>query len=200
MPGTEHFTVHLKASQTPCQRLPERCGRRELKGLVLDADGVIWHIDGAIASSVCGPFKTIDKETVEGHTGSCHGPQAPRGWDEPASRGVRVKLLPGLRDLLGLMHELGIPVFVSSLNTEGSVKGLLKAFGLLGDFVEVRDNWDPKEKSVREMAEKHKIAPCDMAFVDDTVHNVDSVSRLGVLGLHMGQDIKSLAAILDYIR
>ena len=186
---------------TPCKRFPERCGRREVRGVVLDADGVIWNIDGAIASSVCGPYKKINEETVEGQLGSCHGPQVPRGWEEPKGRPVRVTLLPGLRETLDRLEEMGIKLGVSSLNTEGSVKGLLAAFGLLDRFtLGVKDNWDPKEKSVRAISEASHIGPCDLLFVDDTMANVEAVSKMSVLSLHMGQDIQKIGQLLDFLK
>ena len=186
---------------TPCGRFPERCQRRETKVAIFDADDTIWHITPhAIASSVCGPFKKIDEDTVEATTGSCHGPQVPRYWDEPPERPIRVTLLPGLRDTLKTLKMMGIDLFVSSLNTPGSVKDILDAFGLVGEFKEIRDTWDPKDKTVRELAEKHKFAPCDALFLDDNSGHVDAVSKLGVLALQMGVDVTKVAAILDYIR
>ena len=113
---------------------------------------------------------------------------------------TRVTLLPGLRDTLKTLKMMGIDLFVSSLNTPGSVKDILDAFGLLGEFKEVRDTWDPKEKTVRELAEKHKFAPCDALFLDDNGGHVDAVSKLGVLSLQMGVDVHAVAEILDFVK
>ena len=167
----------------------------------MDADDTIWHISPhAIASSVCGPFQKIDEDTVEAMEGSCHGPRVPRGWEEPPPRRTRITLLPGLRDTLKSLKMMGIDLFVSSLNTPGSVKDILDAFGLVGEFKEIRDTWDPKDKTVRELAEKHKFALCDTLFLDDNSGHVEAVSKLGVLSLQIGVDITQVAAILDYVK
>ena len=313
----------FKHSKTPCQRQPECCAPRRIRHVALDADGVLWHIKPyAIASSVRGPFKLIDPDTVEAGEESYAGvtyvtpkpkprptkelspeeekrveaiardlmesvpeekrealekrekPEKPTAeqvelrWDPtrwrwyqleertptkekwvpmpleeeppipddptkvkriitsrlkkpenpsphyelpfefdseyehyepPKGRKITVTLLPTLRDTLDELEKRGISMSVISLNTPGSVRDLLEAFGLAHKFIEIKDTWQSKDKVFREITTKHKICPCDAIFVDDTLGNIQAVAKECAMALHMGDDIKKPAEILAYI-
>lgn len=319
---------------TPCQKRPYVCEPRHIKHVAWDADGVIWHISSGIASSVRGPFKRIDEDTVEGSSepysyyepttpkkpkkpkepkkgwrdflrpsatsgfpeleawdrelegiaeelvGSLpekkkeqlgetrkpepkfkeveirwdpwlkgwlekgetkHGiswlvmpsakaprppgdqtkeerryirveeetapppllpppsPPAPPKYEPPPRGGITVTLLPTFRDTLKELKKRGISTSVISLNTPGTVKDLLEAFGLADKFVEIRDSWENKGKVFREITSTFKITPCDAIFVDDTMGNVTDVAKECAIALHMGRDIKKPIQVLDYI-
>lgn len=202
MPDADFFrTVHLKPRSTPCAKFPERCGRREIRHVAFDADDTLWEITPhSIASSLCPPYKVINENTVEASSGSCYSPQVPRGWEEPPARRTRVTLKPGVRETLKTLKMLGISASVISLNTPGSVKGLLEALGIADEFLEIADTWDAKDKVIKRQMAKFKVSPCATVFLDDNGGHVDSVSETGALALQMGVDVKMVAEILDFIK
>lgn len=120
-------------------------------------------------------------------------------YKEKSNR-VQVKLLPTLRDTLEKLNQKGIKVSVISLNTPGSVRDILKAFGIDSRFIEIRDSWKNKGDVFQEITNSHKLLPCNSIFVDDTVHHVVDVTSKCGLALHMGYDISKPADIFKYIR
>lgn len=113
---------------------------------------------------------------------------------------VRVRLLPGFRETLHELKGKGITHSVASLNDPGSVADILKALGLFDDFLEVKDSWQSKETTAREVAHRFHINPCRIIFVDDTLTNLEAVARTGALVLGMGTDIKAIPEVKKFIR
>ena len=114
-------------------------------------------------------------------------------------RKITVTLLPTLRDTLTELKKRGIKTSVISLNAPGTVKAILKGFGLDDSFVEIRDSWENKGKVFQEMTSSLKIAPWNTLFVDDTLTHISDVSKACGLALHMGRDVQKPADILRYI-
>lgn len=50
--------------ETVCMKRPELCKPREIHHVAWDADNTIWDISAGIASSVTGPLKKINEDTV----------------------------------------------------------------------------------------------------------------------------------------
>lgn len=132
--------------------------------------------------------------------------QTMEGLEEEAiskgrGRKVTIKLLPTTRQTLDELQKRKIPAAVISLNTPGTVKRLIDAFGLSDKFVEVQDTWDNKGKIFDEITQRQKICPCNALFVDNLASHVDEVTKKCGLGLVLGkgQDIESLSEILDFI-
>ena len=114
-------------------------------------------------------------------------------------RKITVKLLPTFRDTLKELKNRGITSSIISLNTPGSVKDLIAAFGLTDHFIEIRDSWENKGHVFEDITKKHKIAPCLSIFVDDTLGNVEDVAKRCAISLHMGRDITKPLDILHFI-
>lgn len=269
---------------TPCEKKPWICEPRDIKMVAFDADDTIWRISPyAIASSIRGPFKKIDEDTLEvtdeplptissyeepttppkppvelrwsfeeerfkpvepevkeiadeligslskkdrelleistGVTGEqieptplppaknkqwwkATPPKLPKPKAEYAykPRKITIKLMPGFRDTLDRLDKMGIKKTIISLNTPGSVKRIIDAFGLSDKFVEITDSWEEKGKVFAKQTETLKINPCNALFVDNTQGHVESVIPHGGLGLVYDKDITQIAKILDFIK
>lgn len=289
---------------TPCQEKPWICKPRKVSFVALDADDTIWDIRPyGIASSVRGPLKKIDEDTVEAeqepwgyappkekpppgkppviqvldeetgqwvwvHKEEAKGrkihplrflpthyekeeidkwwvtpeeeaeveaiaeellesiPEKERPFfkaakevtgkelmliptepekekpaaPKPEPRRITIKLKPGFRDTLNKLLDRKIKCSIISLNTEGSVKRILGAFGLERKFVQIDDSWESKDKVFAKQTEKFKVNPCDALFVDNMEYHVEGISKQGALGLVFGKDIKEIAHILNYIK
>lgn len=118
------------------------------------------------------------------------------------SRKVTIKLLPTFRETVKKLHEKGIKSAVISLNTPGTVKRIIDAFGMGEDFIEVQDTWDNKGKKFAEIMVRNKICPCNALFVDDNhSHIVDVANQCGLaLQIGKGKDIEKPIEILNYIK
>lgn len=269
---------------TPCKERPWVCKPRRVKIVAFDADDTIWDIKPyGIASSITGPLKRIDKDTVEAeeepwvykapkatHRGVSAYlpiryrtdewwkepglekeeippeeeaeveaiadelmesiPERDRGFFEaarevtgeedltlypferekkkktkkrilppPEKRRLTIKLKPGFRDTLDELLKKDIKCSIISLNTEGSVKRILAAFGLKEKFVQIDDTWGNKGTVFSNQMVKFKINPCDAIFVDNMQGHVEDVSKHGALGLVFGQDVKEISQVLSYI-
>lgn len=244
--------------QTICKRRPELCEPRAVKMVCFDADDTIWEITPhVIASSISGPFKKIDDDTVEGTVGGYDRPTYPpihegsrkkqssgyrsppkkKGWEwlssrTPASpkdeelqlistellssvsaseqlpapkrepRRVTIKLKSTFRKTLGELDKKGIKSSIISLNTPGTVKRIISAFGLTGRFTDIEDTWQNKGDVFEGITERHKINPCNALFIDDSPSHVKEVSRRGGLALVIGKggDVQEPIELLKYIR
>jgi FMN phosphatase YigB (HAD superfamily) len=100
----------------------------------------------------------------------------------------RITLLPTFRQTLDELEKRGIKSSVISLNSPGTVKRILEAFGLAGKFIEIKDTWENKGKVFREITSKHKLCPCNSIFIDDTLGNVRDVAKECGMGLVIGKD------------
>jgi FMN phosphatase YigB (HAD superfamily) len=112
-----------------------------------------------------------------------------------------IKLFPTFRKTLDELEKRKIPSVIISLNTPGSVKRILKEFGLLDRFAEVRDSYDNKGKVYNEITRKSGICPCSGIFVDDNMTNIRDVSAKQGMALQIGKsgDIQEPIDIMPYI-
>jgi predicted phosphatase len=122
-------------------------------------------------------------------------------YHSSAGNKVTIKLLPTFRDTLKELENRGISTSIISLNTPGSVKDILKAFGLLDKFIQVQDSYENKGKVFYKITADHRINPCTAMFVDDNISNVEDVSREGGLAVVIGKDadVEKPADILNFI-
>lgn len=183
------------AYQTVCGKRPELCEPRNIKMVCFDADDTIWNIyPNAIASSIGGPFKKIDNDTVEGTTGGGY-PLVQR------PRKVTIKLKSTFRQTLDKLDEKGISSSIISLNTPGTVKRIIAAFGLSERFTDIEDTWQNKGDVFADITKRHKINPCSALFIDDSIRHVEDVSAKGGLALVIGKngDVQEPIELLSYI-
>jgi len=116
-------------------------------------------------------------------------------------RKITIKLLPTFRDTVRKLNEMGIKQAIISLNTPGSVKRIIGAFGMTGEFVDIMDTWGNKGKVFDELTQKHKVCGCDAMFVDNTLGHVEEVSKKCGLALFIGKggDIEVPEEVLQFI-
>ncbi len=225
----DEILEYAEARVTPCQVFPERCKPRKVDMVLFDADDTMWDIKPyGIASNITGELRRIDEDTVEAVKRSWFGTwgeerekpkkkkyRKPWGWGwkpilweeeefipelpPPKETKVTIKLKPGLRKVLDELQDRGIKAAVISLNSPGSVKRILEAFGLADKFVEIADTWRQKDQVFDEIVEKHHVPPCNTIFVDDNLGHVRRVSDRCALALQFEKDIKTLEEILNYI-
>jgi predicted phosphatase len=122
-----------------------------------------------------------------------------------SSSGVRhivIKLLPTFRQTLDELEKRGIKSTIISLNSPGTVKAIVKAFGLADKFVEINDTWNNKGQEFDDTAKRQKLCPCDMMFVDNTISHTKDVAAKCGLSLLIGTDgdVKKPIEILNYIK
>lgn len=122
---------------------------------------------------------------------------APSTPKEP--RKITVTLLPTLRDTLAELKKRGISTSVISLNAPGTVKAILKGFGLDGEFGEIRDSWENKGKVFEEITSSLKVAPWNAIFLDDTLSHIHDVTAKCGLALNVGRDVEKPADLFRYI-
>lgn len=132
------------------------------------------------------------------------GPPAPPAYPTYVGyeRGpTRITLMPTFRETLDKLRDKGIACSIISLNTPGSVKDIVEAFGLSDKFVEIQDTWKNKADVFEEIVKTHKVNPCGALFVDNMLGHVEDVSKKCALGLQFGKgkDVEEIAEILNYI-
>lgn len=117
------------------------------------------------------------------------------------SRSTIIKLLPTFRETMSKLKEKGITMSVISLNSPGTVKRIIEAFGMGNDFIEIKDTWENKGKVFADITEKHHINPCNAMFVDNMISHVEDVSKKCGLSLVIGKgkDVEKPVEILNYI-
>lgn len=122
--------------------------------------------------------------------------------EEKESIQTTIKLFPTFRKTLDELEKRGITSSIISLNNPGSVKRILKEFGLDNRFVEIRDSYENKGKVFKELTHKQGICHCDAIFVDDNRTNIQDVTdKCGMsLQIGKGKDIEEPIQILEYIK
>jgi phosphoglycolate phosphatase-like HAD superfamily hydrolase len=117
-------------------------------------------------------------------------------------RKVTITLLPTFRKTIDELKGKGIKSAIISLNSPGSVKRIVEAFGMLGDFVEVQDTWKNKGQVFDEIAKRNHICPCNAMFVDNTLNHVTDVAKKCGLALQIGKDkdVEKPIEIMRYIK
>jgi FMN phosphatase YigB (HAD superfamily) len=113
-----------------------------------------------------------------------------------------IKLDPTFRQTLDELEKRGIKSSIISLNTPGSVKRILKEFGLDHRFTEIRDSYENKGKVFKELTRKQGMCTCNGMFVDDNRSNTDPVHEKCGLAIQIGKgkDIEQDIEILKYIK
>jgi len=124
----------------------------------------------------------------------------PTYWYMPKK--VTITLLPTFRETIKALKDRNIPATIISLNTPGSVKRIVEAFGMKDDFVEVADTWENKGKVFEDISRRFKVCPCDAMFVDNTLSHVQEVGKKCGLALQIGKnaDIEKPIEIMRYIK
>lgn len=115
---------------------------------------------------------------------------------------TRIKLLPTTRDALKKIKEKNIPQAIISLNSPGTVKQIIDAFGLKDYFTEIQDTWEPKGVVFNEVTKRAGVCPCDAIFVDNAIGHVEAVSKRCGLALQIGKgkDVEKPVEVLNYMR
>lgn len=216
--------------KTFCQSEPECCKPRDIKIVAWDADHTIWNMP-VTAASVTGPLKKIDEDTVVELNDSSINKKMWDTPDEISELALAIteglseeektallgkpteivpkdkirttiKLFPTFRNTLDELEKRNIPSVIISLNTPGSVKRILKEFGLEKRFLEIRDSYENKGKVYNEITRKNGICPCSGIFVDDNMSNIRDVSAKQGMALQIGAtgDIQEPVEVLKYIK
>ncbi len=129
-------------------------------------------------------------------------PKPKEKTDGKQSVRTTIKLDPTFRETLSELEKRNIPSSIISLNTPGSVKRILKEFGLDHRFVEIRDSYVNKGNVFKELTKKQGICPCDGMFVDDSSTNTVPVFEKCGMAIQIGKskDIERTIEIMKYIR
>ncbi|MDD5702703.1 MAG: HAD family hydrolase [Dehalococcoidales bacterium] len=112
-----------------------------------------------------------------------------------------IKLFPSFRQTLDELDKRGIKSSIISLNSPGTVKRILKEFGLLDRFVEVADSYENKGIVFRKLTHSMGVCPCSSIFLDDYRSNVKDVGDSCGLALQIGKggDVQEPIEILKFI-
>ena len=110
-----------------------------------------------------------------------------------------IRLMPGYRDLLDTLKEQGVTSSIISLNTEGTVKRIIEAFGLTDNYLDIRDSWANKGKVFNEQMKEFGYKPKEGIFIDDSLGHVEDVAKSGAIALQIGHDVKEIAQIVSYM-
>ena len=115
---------------------------------------------------------------------------------------LTITLLPTFRETIQKLKDRGIRSSIISLNTPGTVKRIVEAFGMTDEFVEIQDTWGNKGQVFDDIAKRANICPCNALFVDDTGGHVSDVSKKCGLALQIGKgkDVETPIEIFRYIK
>ena len=152
--------------------------------VILDLDRTLW--DHHNVTDLRLPFRRVDAETVED------------------AGGVRVRLRPGVRELLGGLRERGVLISVASWNEPAPVFAILDQLELTEFFICPQVAPHPyKERTIaallQELAARGvAVAPEEVLFVDDRELHLRRVrAAVGpVQTLHAGVEISDLRDVL----
>lgn len=158
-----------------------------IKLVIFDCDRTLW--DHHNVSELRPPFRRVDENTVEDQDG------------------IRVRLLPGARELLDELKRQGIILSIASWNRPEPVFQILDLLGLSPYFTRPKVEFHPyKERTVavllKELAEDGvTLAPEEILYIDDRpLHLRRMKAALGpIRTLQAGQDISDLRKVLHYV-
>lgn len=121
---------------------------------------------------------------------------------KPYTRKLTIKLLPTFRETIKQLNDRGIPSAIISLNTPGTVKRIVEAFGMKDDFIEIQDTWENKGKVFDKIAYRQEVCPCNAMFVDNTnSHVLDVAKKCGLaLQIGKGKDVETPIEIMRFIK
>lgn len=163
---------------------------------VLTADGFLFGDDDMAA------MRTPPQKPLPTYTPSYETTAVIEKPYEYKPRKTIIKLFPTFRETLGKLKDNGISTSIISLNAPGTVKRLLEAFGLAGEFTDIKDTWDNKGDVFEKIAKSQGLCPCNMMFLDDNYTNTSAVSKKCGLALQIGpnKDIVEPIEIFRYIK
>ncbi len=158
-----------------------------VKLVILDCDLTLW--DHPNVSELRLPFTRVDPDTVED------------------AGGVRVRLVPGVRELLAELRARGILVSIASWNQPEPVFAILDLLGLRPCLTRPKVEPHPyKERTITALlaelaAEGITILPDEVLYVDDRALHLRRVREaLGsIRTLHPQDDITDLRDVLGYV-
>jgi len=155
--------------------------------VIFDCDRTLWdHVD---VSALRPPYRRIDGETVAD------------------SRGERVRLFPGVRDVLETLQSRGILISIASWNRPEHVFPIFELLELASYFTHPKVEFHPRKEMMIEAllaqlaAGGHRLRPDEVLFVDDRLVNLQRVREaLGpVRTLQAGVEITDVRAVLGYL-
>ncbi|GAA2649783.1 HAD-IIIC family phosphatase [Streptomyces aculeolatus] len=96
-------------------------------------------------------------------------------WDGTLLEDRDVRLRPGVRDTLRALDERGIVHSVASHNDEADALAELAGLGLAEYFLRPRIGWSAKSVLLDQVAERLRLSPGALAYVDDRAYQLDEV-------------------------
>ena len=155
--------------------------------VIFDCDRTLWDHDDV--STLRPPFRRVEADAVVD------------------SRGERVHLFRGVRDVLETLRQRGLLISIASWNRPEHVFPVFELLDLAAYFTHPKVEFHPqKEKMIGTLlaelaAEGHVLRPDEVLFVDDRRVNLERVRRaLGpVRTLQAGVEITDPRAILAYL-
>lgn len=158
-----------------------------IKLVIFDCDLTLW--DHRNVSGLRLPFVKVDTETVQD------------------ADGIRVRLFPGLRNVLSALREQGMLISVASWNHPEPVFAIFDLLELSGYFTRPKVEPHPyKERTIATLfqelaADGMLLRPEEVLYVDDRRLHLQRVRE--VLGsihtLQVGTDIGDLREVLTYL-
>ncbi|MCD8209127.1 MAG: HAD-IIIC family phosphatase, partial [Bacteroidales bacterium] len=141
------------------------------KGLVLDLDNTLWG--GVVGDD------GVDNIEI--------GPETSTG-----------QAYTEFQNYLKQLKQIGVLLNIASKNdSDNAISGLNHPSGILKpeDFIEIRANWDPKDRNFQEIAEALNLLPESLVLVDDNPAERDLVT-----GQIPGVSAPELDQVENYIR
>jgi magnesium-dependent phosphatase-1 len=158
-----------------------------VKLVIFDCDRTLWDHPNVTALRL--PVRRVDDDTVED------------------AAGVRVRLHPGVREVLEELRRRGILISVASWNRPEPVQAVFDALGLSRYFTRPKVEHHPyKEQTIARLldelaADGVVLRPEEVLFVDDRMMHLDRVRRaLGPVRTALaGVEITDLRDVMGYI-
>ena len=159
----------------------------KIKLVILDLDGTIWdHLD---ISSLNPPFKVLNDNLIAD------------------SKGVKVRLCDGVRELLETIKNSNLLLSIASWNIRDVAIEALKAFNILEYFIKPKIEPHPRKdimilKLLAELkSEGLKIKPEEILYVDDRdIHLKGILRNVGkVRFVHMWKDVQNHYELINMI-
>jgi len=155
--------------------------------VIFDCDRTLW--DHANVSELSLPFRRVDDDAVE----DVHG--------------VRVRLVPGAREVLEALRRRGILISIASWNRPEPVFAIFAQLDLTGYFTRPKVEFHPyKEKTVAALLEDLAgdgtiLRPEDVLVVDDRGVHLQRIRRFvgPVRTLQPGADCSDLREVLAHL-
>src|SRR4051794_38685076 len=88
-------------------------------------------------------------------------------WDGTLLEGDEVRVRPSVVEAIETLSDRGVLNSIASRNDHDLAKAKLAEAGIEDHFVYPQINWQPKSKSIAEIAERLNIGIDALAFVDD---------------------------------